>query len=221
MIYSRSIVGKYHRKNKQLCQDRAKSSRYMDGYQLAVADGVGSHPHSEIGASFVVDRHTLYCMRNFDKIYSEEMSISDIMKTARQQLQKIAIDIGLESYRDLSTTWACVLVKGNKYIAIRCGDSSIHIRTTNDELIHLIDDKEENFVNATDVVGSTNSMETTQIVKGTMDTVKAFFLHTDGVSLKNSAFLCDFTVEDLDECIEYCRDHDHDDCSISYYAKEI
>ena len=55
ILYGFSIQGKSHIDKGTVCQDSNKTGRLRAGYYFgAVADGVGSAPHSDIGSKLAV-----------------------------------------------------------------------------------------------------------------------------------------------------------------------
>lgn len=104
------------------------------GYYFgAVADGVGSAPHSDIGSKLAVEKLYEYCDKNIKK-GMDQMDVEDVLcagyEYAMETIQKYADshDKKIENY---DTTLSAVIYNGKKIIYAHAGDGGIIVRQTN------------------------------------------------------------------------------------------
>lgn len=134
ILYGFSIQGKSHIDKETVCQDSNKTGRLRAGYYFgAVADGVGSAPHSDIGSKLAVEKLYDYCDKNIKK-GMDQMDVEDVLcagyEYAMETIQKYADshDKKIENY---DTTLSAVIYNGKKIIYAHAGDGGIIVRQTN------------------------------------------------------------------------------------------
>ena len=134
ILYGFSIQGKSHIDKETVCQDSNKTVRLRAGYYFgAVADGVGSAPHSDIGSKLAVEKLYEYCDKNIKK-GMDQMDVEDVLcagyEYAMETIQKYADshDKKIENY---DTTLSAVIYNGKKIIYAHAGDGGIIVRQTN------------------------------------------------------------------------------------------
>lgn len=134
ILYGFSIQGKSHIHKETVCQDSNKTGRLRAGYYFgAVADGVGSAPHSDIGSKLAVEKLYEYCDKNIKK-GMDQMDVEDVLcagyEYAMETIQKYADshDKKIENY---DTTLSAVIYNGKKIIYAHAGDGGIIVRQTN------------------------------------------------------------------------------------------
>ena len=134
ILYGFSIQGKSHIDKETVCQDSNKTGRLRAGYYFgAVADGVGSAPHSDIGSKLAVEKLYEYCDKNIKK-GMDQMDVEDVLcagyEYAMETIQKYADshDKKIENY---DTTLSAVIYNGKKIIYAHAEDGGIIVRQTN------------------------------------------------------------------------------------------
>lgn len=134
ILYGFSIQGKSHIDKETVCQDSNKTGRLRAGYYFgAVAEGVGSAPHSDIGSKLAVEKLYEYCDKNIKK-GMDQMDVEDVLcagyEYAMETIQKYADshDKKIENY---DTTLSAVIYNGKKIIYAHAGDGGIIVRQTN------------------------------------------------------------------------------------------
>ena len=134
ILYGFSIQGKSHIDKETVCQDSNKTGRLRAGYYFgALADGVGSAPHSDIGSKLAVEKLYEYCDKNIKK-GMDQMDVEDVLcagyEYAMETIQKYADshDKKIENY---DTTLSAVIYNGKKIIYAHAGDGGIIVRQTN------------------------------------------------------------------------------------------
>ena len=134
ILYGFSIQGKSHIDKGTVCQDSNKTGQLCAGYYFgAVADGVGSAPHSDIGSKLAVEKLYEYCDKNIKKGMSQ-IDVEDVLcagyEYAMETIQKYADshDKKIENY---DTTLSAVIYNGKKIIYAHAGDGGIIVRQTN------------------------------------------------------------------------------------------
>lgn len=134
ILYGFSIQGKSHIDKETVCQDSNKTGRLRAGYYFgAVADGVGSAPHSDIGSKLAVEKLYEYCDKNIKK-GMDQMDVEDVLcagyEYAMETIQKYA-DSHDKKIEDYDTTLSAVIYNGKKIIYAHAGDGGIIVRQTN------------------------------------------------------------------------------------------
>ena len=134
ILYGFSIQGKSHIDKGTVCQDSNRTGRLRAGYYFgAVADGVGSASHSDIGSKLAVEKLYEYCDKNIKKGMSQ-IDVEDVLcagyEYAMETIRKYADshDKKIENY---DTTLSAVIYNGKKIIYAHAGDGGIIVRQTN------------------------------------------------------------------------------------------
>jgi hypothetical protein len=126
--YGISLEGTYHIKNKIVCQDaHAIVKCGKDMVIAAVADGLGSAEHSEVGSRMAADITTAYCKENI----TQKSTAENILEVIKTSFSKAQTAIGKEadakghSIEQYDTTLALVVLIGDTVYYGQSGDSGI------------------------------------------------------------------------------------------------
>jgi acetyltransferase-like isoleucine patch superfamily enzyme len=142
MIYTYGIeeVGTYHVKHGIPCQDGHKIVKINDDFVIAaVADGLGSAEHSDIGSKSAIEESTKYCVAHITPSSTSD-EICNIIKISFEQAQRIieknaqSNNHGIEQY---DTTLSLAVVIGDTLYYGHSGDSGI-IALTNEGLYEQV-----------------------------------------------------------------------------------
>lgn len=133
ILYGFSIQGKSHIEKDTICQDSNKTARLQSGHYFgAVADGVGSAPHSDIGSKLAVEELREYCNQNVRKGMKDD-EIEDVLydgyEYVMNKIQEYAVS-KKGRIADYDTTLSAVIYDGKKVIYAHSGDGGIIIRQT-------------------------------------------------------------------------------------------
>lgn len=119
--YFYSQRGTSHIKNEIVNQDAAYSMSQNGVEVLALADGVGSCRHADVGAKFVVRYMCAYACSDFEGL--ARMSKVDLRDLI---MQGFALSCGsVYNYREALSTLLLVAKKGNQLLVIQIGDGKI------------------------------------------------------------------------------------------------
>lgn len=131
IVYGFSIQGKSHIERGAICQDYNKYLKLCDGWYLgAVADGVGSAAHSDIGSETAVESLCEYCKKHI-KAGMADQEIEDMIRLAYEyaleSVMRYAED-NSDSIEEYDTTLSAALYNGNRVIYGHSGDGGILVR---------------------------------------------------------------------------------------------
>lgn len=126
--YGITLCGKSHIAKDKVCQDNHKIKKLSNGRVIAaVADGVGSAPHSDIGSKIAVDTVVKMCEELMPYDYNE-ISIKSMLRTvynyALKKIIKEAEEAG-EPVENYDTTLTAVIYDGKRIIYGHSGDGGI------------------------------------------------------------------------------------------------
>ena len=126
--YGITLCGKSHIAKDKVCQDNHKIKKLSNGRVIAaVADGVGSAPHSDIGSKIAVDTVIKMCEELMPYDYNE-ISIKSMLRTvynyALKKIIKEAEEAG-EPPENYNTTLTAVIYDGKRIIYGHSGDGGI------------------------------------------------------------------------------------------------
>lgn len=176
-IWGASVTGPMHLDLGLPNQDSWMSRHYSWGEVVAVSDGLGSRPRSEVGSQAA-------CLSVFEaaKAYrrNPEAGVEDILRLVHSHwLVKIA------PYEPSECSATCLFVirtNGNCLLA-QLGDGLIAAYGTDSrESILLIDRKQDSFSNLTHSLGNRFKPNQWQCRTVAAESFKAFVLCTDGIS---------------------------------------
>lgn len=206
-------VGSSHIRTDSPCQDWAAAQQLDDEtVAISLADGAGSARFSHYGASLVANRTPRLISDHFEEVFNGTGKTDEFIQRLVSQLQiemqslaKIGIDLpdeerarhGLPSRNesllvqcdvsDLSCTMLCVVVKGNRYVAVHVGDGVIGLErmAANEKRLAVVSSPDNGeFANETHFITSRSALETARIVCGRIDDgrkrVSGFILMSDG-----------------------------------------
>lgn len=134
ITYGISIQGKSHVRKNIVCQDFNGIVELGDGwYVVAVADGVGSAKHSEIGSSTAVTSLLNYCQQHF--VVSRELgSYVQMLQEAYKEAYAAVVEVCANKnghIEDYDTTLSVALYNGTRVIYGHAGDGGIVVRCVN------------------------------------------------------------------------------------------
>lgn len=126
-----SFQGKSHKTSGTVCQDASCVKEIVgDWTVMAIADGVGSCPKSDIGSKTAVETATSLCLKAFP-FDGDEQSILSLMRTAFNYAMREIIRIAKENNEDVAhydTTLDLVIFNGsNKLYYGHSGDGGIYV----------------------------------------------------------------------------------------------
>ena len=126
--YGITLCGKSHIAKSKVCQDNHKIKKLSNGWIIAaVADGVGSAPHSDIGSKIAVDTVVKMCEELMPYDYNE-ISIKSMLRTvynyALKKIIKEAEEAG-NPPENYDTTLTAVIYDGKRIIYAHSGDGGI------------------------------------------------------------------------------------------------
>jgi len=126
--YGISLEGTYHIKNNIVCQDAHAVEKCNNNMVIAaVADGLGSAEHSEIGSRMAADITTVYCKENITLNSTTE----NILETIKASFLKAQAAIGKEadanshSVEQYDTTLSLAVLVNDALFYGHSGDSGI------------------------------------------------------------------------------------------------
>ncbi|MCS7214392.1 MAG: protein phosphatase 2C domain-containing protein [Candidatus Calescibacterium sp.] len=150
-IVGTSVIGVSHLNSGLPCQDACKYKVTANGKAIvAVADGVGSAPKSDIGARFIVNE-VLEHLEQIDlkKQRIEEGDIKEVIMFAREKLKKMAEDTQ-EDFQNLATTLIVVVAyetddKQKEVMIAHIGDGAVLAESDKLEILSLPEESESKY----------------------------------------------------------------------------
>ncbi len=177
--YCLSTIGRSHEKTNTACQDYSVVHITQGFSFAAVADGVGSAIHSEIGSKIAVEvllRHCKPILQSNDK-----KQLLDVLKTgferALQEIEEIAKNHN-ENLKEYDTTLTAVLFNGQDVIFGHIGDGGLVGMTTDGRYSLLTSPTKGEFWNEVIPLRSSTGRSHFEIVEGEFLGVALF---TDGL----------------------------------------
>jgi len=172
-----STIGKAHRELGQENQDSFMIERYKFGVVMVVADGLGSKKHSKTGS-----REVCNAVAEATKIWikRENAPIENLIKLIHNIWQILIIPKVKE---ECSTTCLfCIYLNTGKVVLGQLGDGLICYYKN--ELLEVLSEKEEEFLNMTNSMSSARSVEDWDYKQFTLEQNEIFslFMTTDGLS---------------------------------------
>ncbi len=162
-----SVQGTSHAKVGMPCQD-AHSWKLLDDGTLivAVADGAGSAPHSEIGARAAVSAAVAYFQTYVDDAYTANSASNHLtyaLDAAREAVIAEADRLGCE-VRELASTLILVLATPTEVWAQQTGDGAVVVRCLDGSLIALTSPRNGEYPNETTFLTSEDARDEAQNV---------------------------------------------------------
>ena len=179
-IYKTKCPGPYHIKNKILCQDSYAYAISKNGYIIAaVADGLGSCKHSDVGSKVAADSAVAVCEGKLEKNMEDE-EIIEIMKIAYMvadanvstTAEKEGGDFG-----EYDTTLCLAIYDGKNLYYGQAGDSGLIALTNSGEYIQVTSQQRDEDGAVFPLCFGLNYWEFGKVEKK----ITAFALMTDGI----------------------------------------
>ena len=131
IVYGFSVQGKSHIERGVICQDYSKYLTLRGGWCLgAVADGVGSAAHSDIGSKTAVESLCEYCKEHIEAEMVDQ-EIEDMLCSAYEYafeaVMHYAEDVS-DPIEEYDTTLSVALYNGDRVVYGHSGDGGILIR---------------------------------------------------------------------------------------------
>ena len=138
-IFGLSIRGSSHGDGDIPCQD-ACEYRIIDGTKgvIAIADGLGSAPHSDIGAKYCVQYVVDFIQRKYSESDGSKKKIEEIVLQAMEETRSGLITFASgNNYNvdDLACTLIIVLIDGEEFAVSHIGDGAVVSSQGNDLLL--------------------------------------------------------------------------------------
>ena len=127
--YKMSLIGSSHLSKKGgVCQDSCDAKKLQNGWVIAaIADGLGSAKHSEIGSSIAVETVISFSETNIPDLWHDESMLS-LLRTAfhcaLKQIKEKA-DSDRNHVRDYETTLTSVIYNGTNAVFGHVGDGGV------------------------------------------------------------------------------------------------
>jgi hypothetical protein len=239
-------IGKYHVQHYLPCQDRAIAVQDNGLVILAVADGMGSYEHAELGAEFAVNYikdHGGSLMRFAEDITSKEnmnfrKRIRKFMLSLGNDIVKYSFSIGLSPDK-VHTTLSFSLIDSGHFLNISIGDSPIYTLTKDGPMFLDGNDNgsgRENINQTYSVADMGYSIKYMGVQAGLTKNLSTILITSDGAigwskqkQLLNSENFGDLPVwyyemlaskRDLKATVEKLIEDGYDDVGIAYYVND-
>lgn len=191
------VIGKYHISNNMVCQDRTYSMDYNGVKVIALADGAGSQPQSEIGAELVCKKicdilsehfNEYLLMFEYEKTnlskHNKKMELlkKDIISKLSSALKNKAIELDVP-VKCLGSTLLFFAIKDNFYIMGHIGDGVIAglFNENNRPNIKVISKPENGAAsNITFFVTDSDSSEHLRLSAGKLENLTGVIMTSDG-----------------------------------------
>lgn len=193
------VIGKYHISNNLPCQDRTYYFEENGVKVMALADGAGSQPHSEIGAELVCKEICELLSQNFIDFlmyfeYEKENPAKHILKM--KELNKIIVDhlvyrlkekaiMMNVSLKELSSTMLFFAIKDNHYIYGHIGDGIIAglYSENNGQRLKLMSEPENGAAaNITFFITDADSVDHLRLGAGRIENLSGVIMSSDGAA---------------------------------------
>lgn len=193
------VIGKYHISNNLPCQDRTYYFEENGVKVMALADGAGSQPHSEIGAELVCKEICEMLTQNFIDFlmyfeYEKENPAKHIIKM--KELNKIIVDqlvyklkekamMMNVSLKELSSTMLFFAIKDNHYIYGHIGDGIIAglYSENNGQRLKLMSEPENGAAaNITFFITDPDSVDHLRLGAGRIENLSGVAMSSDGAA---------------------------------------
>jgi serine/threonine protein phosphatase PrpC len=180
--YNLSLQGESHKKDGTVCQDASRIEKIPCGWIIAaIADGVGSAKHSDVGSSLAV--HTV--IEHISESCPAEWSVSELTAALRaaykSSLEKITAKAD-DDGNDLSeydTTLTAAIYNGSRLVYAHVGDGGIITLSKNGDFSMLTAPQKGEEFNSVSPLRSEKSWEFGS--NSDDDSICAFAMVTDGI----------------------------------------
>ena len=175
------VRGHGHLRDGTPVQDRTK---YLSGggvQVLCLADGAGSASHSEFGAQAVVDEGCRLLVERFAAFAASDDGARvkvELLERLMAKISGVADRHGFEP-GDLSSTFMCVAVSGDRFLGAHIGDGVVGYLKHGELKVVSAPDNDE-FANQTTFVTSRRAAESMRLFRGSLAGVDGFILMSDG-----------------------------------------
>ncbi|GAA2162996.1 PP2C family serine/threonine-protein phosphatase [Pedococcus bigeumensis] len=177
------VRGHGHLRDATSGQDRTKYLSRGGVQVLCLADGAGSASHSEFGAQAVVEEACAMLVDRFVEFATSDDGArvkAQLLEQLLSKLNNVANRHGVEA-RDLASTFLCVAVSGERFLAAHVGDGAVgYLKNGQLRVISAPDNSE--FANQTTFVTSGCARESMRLSRGPLDGVAGFILMSDGTA---------------------------------------
>ena len=179
-----SVIGSSHIKVSKPCQDSHGIQSIDENILLlAVADGLGSAEHSEIGSRLAVDTAltTLAASLAGDSIHIERChnALQEAFSSAREVLEERALTESMD-IRDLGTTLICIVLSPECVACGQIGDGAVVIQQEDESLLLLSSPQRGEYANETVPLTTNNALEKVRYTAEPLK-VKALAAISDGL----------------------------------------
>lgn len=168
-----SIKGKYHKIN----QDRAIVKSFPFGSVVALADGLGSLSHSDVGAQAYCDSVINLAEKYQCKIDDMECFLRDLHISWKKKIEEQNLSID-----QCGCTALLVVIGFGIYYAFHIGDGVLGIMA-DDEFLILLEDKDLYFANCTDPMCEEYDYTKWKVNSKSFSNLQGIYLSSDGVEL--------------------------------------
>lgn len=183
-----SVQGRAHEKAGTTCQDKHFVWRGKDKKSagIALADGAGSSPYSQIGAEYAVNAVIPFVKERFDD-YRRDLTASGV---ATAEFLAKGLDVTAKSnglkFRDMACTLLFVVIRRKKksihYVAGHIGDGVI-LCQRNAGVVDILSAPERGeFANETVFLTSRDAKSRLRIYCGTLKRPAGFIVMSDGTA---------------------------------------
>lgn len=193
------VIGKYHISNNLQCQDRTYYYEEHGVKVMALADGAGSQPHSEIGAEMVCKEICELLANNFVEYlmffeYEKSSPVKHNLKMKElnkniidhivYKLKEKAIMMNIP-LKELSSTLIFFAIKDNHYIYGHIGDGIIAglYNENNGQTLRLMSEPENGAAaNITFFITDPDSADHLRLGSGRIENLSGIIMSSDGAA---------------------------------------
>ncbi len=187
-VVGAAVKGKSHIRKGMPCQDKINIWRAKDKKNagIALSDGAGSSPYSQIGAEYSVNAVIPFVKNHFDgylnSLYKAKIEISEYLTNG---LKKVANESAIE-FDDLACTLLFVVIRRKKnsvkYIAGHIGDGAIFYEQESMNVQVLSEPERGEYANTTVFLTSKNIKSKLRIYSGILKRPTGFMIMSDGAA---------------------------------------
>lgn len=182
-----AVRGRSHERNGKPCQDEYYVWRGRDKKSagIALADGAGSSPYSQIGSKFIVNAVIPFVHDHFDDFFKNPSNAGKrIVEFLLRGLSEVAEENGLMP-NDMASTMLFVQIRRKRnsihYLAGHIGDGVIFFER-NKEVKVLSEPERIEYANTTIFLTSNNSESKLRIYSGILIRPAGFMIMSDGAA---------------------------------------
>lgn len=179
-FYNISLQGSSHKAAGKACQDYSNIIKLENGWIVsAIADGLGSAQHSDIGSSDAVQSVISYLQNHLPAEWNVEV-ICDVLKDAYDSAKNSIANISQSSeisIREYDTTLTTAIYNGNQVVYAHVGDGGIVQLLANGQFLQLTAAQKGDEFNSVEPLRN----EKAWVFGASDENVCAFAMFTDGV----------------------------------------